>query len=98
MCGRSQSASWILSAGYANHSILDAHVGSKNLGFEEPAYSAPKFPPGFEDCIGIVRPLDTVSRQCGSLEKVRSVNGLRERIEDDQNTGDSHGSFPKSIE
>ena len=80
------------------HSILDAHVGSKNLGFEELAYSGSEFPPGFKDWIGIVGPLDTVSRQCRSLEKVQSVNGLRERIEDDQNTEDSHGSFPKSIE
>ena len=43
-----------------DHSILNAHVGSKNLGLEELAYSGFEFPPGFKDWIGTVGPLATV--------------------------------------
>ena len=65
-----EEAKFFLGPGLQDHSPFVFNMSSKELGFEELAYSGPKCPPGFENFIGVVGFSDRAQVQCVSMKNL----------------------------
>ena len=88
----------LLGSAMVDHPHIVFNLCTKELGCEDPTSSSPKYPLGFENFIGVVGPYNQAHMQRMSMEIAECENSLEKGIETDQSVGESHESFPSSIE